>query len=135
MSLKSKEIRRFVILPFNVTEDGQIISIDKKLPAHLLRCKGILPTVKNCIDLVNDIPHLGEISLLLNSGQLHPFHHMLGYKRKALSKKNSFVEINEKLIPNNTVNGFYRDLGNSRDTKGNFIPYSLNIYLDCLASE
>jgi hypothetical protein len=135
MCPKSKEIRRFVILPVDVTEDGQIIHLDRKLPAHLLRCKGIMLSVKNCIDPVNDIPHLGEVSVLLNSWQLHPFHHMAGFKREALSKKNSFVEINEKLIPNFTVNGFYRDLGKSKDHEGKFIPYSLNIYLDCLASE
>lgn len=134
MTPRSKEIRRFVILPIDVTEDGQIIRIDRKLPAHLLRCKGIMLSVKNCIS-TNDIPHLGEVSLLLNSGQVHPFHHMTGFKREALSKKNSFVEINEKLMPNLTVNGFYRDLGNSKDQEGKFIPYSLNIYLHCLASE
>jgi hypothetical protein len=134
MTLKSKEIRRFVILPVDVTEDGQIIHLDRKLPAHLLRCKGIILSVKNCI-CTNDIPHLGEVSVLLNSWQLHPFHHMVGFKREPLSKKNSFVEINEKLIPNFTVNGFYRDLEQSKDHEGKFIPYSLNIYFDCLASE
>lgn len=134
MTLKSKEIRRLVILPIDVTEDGQIIRLDRKLPAHLLRCKGIMLSVKNCIS-TKDIPHLGEVSVLLNSWQVHPFHHIAGFRRKALSMKNSFVEINEELIPNFTVNGFYRDLGKSVDEKKNFIPYSLNIYLDCLASE
>jgi hypothetical protein len=132
---RDKEIRRFIILPVDVTEDRQIIHIDRKLPAHLFRCKGFLLSVKNCINTLSDIPHLGEISLLLNSGQVHPFHHMADYKRKVLSRKNSFVEIDEELIPNLMVNGFYRDLGNARDHNGNFIPYSLNIYLDCLATE
>jgi hypothetical protein len=135
MSPKSKEIRRFKIIPVDVIEDGQIINLDYKLPAHLVSCKGIILSIKNCISNTNDIPHLGEVSLLLNSGQVHPFHQMVGFKRESLSKKNSFVEIDEKLIPNYTVNGFYRDLGNSLDHEGKFIPYSLNIYLDCLASE
>jgi len=135
MSPKSKKIRRFFILPVEVTEDGQIIRLDRKLPAHLLSCRGIMVSVMNCIHPVNDIPHLGEVSLSLNSGQIHPFHNMAGFRREALSKKNSFVEIDEKLIPNLTVTGYYRDLGNSKDEQKNFIPYSFNIYLDCLASE
>jgi hypothetical protein len=134
MTPKSKEIRRFVIIPIDVTEDGQIIHLDRKLPAHLLRCKGINLSVRTCIGNT-DIPHLGEVSVLLNSWQIHPFHHIVGFRRKVLNKKNSFVEINEKLIPNFTINGFYRDLGKSMDEKKNFIPYSLNIYFDCLASE
>jgi hypothetical protein len=132
---KNKEMRRFVVLAVNVTESGQIIHIDRKIPAHLFRCKGILLSVKNCINTVHDIPHLGEVSLLLNSGQIHPFHHMVSFKREALNRNSYFVEISEKLVPNLTVNGFYRDSGKAFNTSGTFVPYCLNIYLDCLATE
>lgn len=133
MATQNKEIRRFMILPVDVTESGQIIHIDRKIPAHHYRCRGILLSVKNCIDPVHDIPHLGEVSLLFNTWQVHPFHHMAGFKRKVLGRKKIFTEIDEELLPNLRVNGYYRDCGNAHDAEGNFIPYSLNIYLDCLA--
>lgn len=135
MATRSKKISRFVILPVDVTESGQIINIDRKIPAHLFRCRGIMVSVKNCVNATGDIPHLGEISLLFNSWQIHPFHHMVGFKREVLSRRNNFTEIDEQLLPNFTVNGFYRDSGKLQDSKGNFIPYSLNIYLDCLSNE
>jgi len=131
--MKSKEARRFVILPVDVTPAGQIISIDRELPAHLTVCKGINATVKGFLQTEKDIQHIGEISLLFNSGQVHPLHHTVGYSLEPLRKKNGFFEIKESLVPNYHINGFYEDAGTSRDAKGNFLPYSVNIYLDCKA--
>ncbi|MBI5539800.1 MAG: hypothetical protein HY951_07060 [Bacteroidia bacterium] len=131
--MESKESRRFVILPVDVTKAGQIISLDRELPAHLMVCKGINATVKGFLNTGKDIQHMGEISILFNSGQLHPFHQTVGYSIEPLRKKNNFFELKEPLVPNYRITGFYEDAGNSRDIKGNFLPYSVNIYLDCKA--
>lgn len=131
--MANKESRRFVILPVDVTKAGQIISFDRELPAHLMVCKGINATVKGFLNTGKDIQHMGEISILFNSGQLHPFHHTVGYSIEPLRKKNNFFELKEPLVPNYRISGFYEDAGNSRDIKGNFLPYSVYIYLDCKA--
>lgn len=131
--MESMESRRFVILPVDVTKAGQIILLDRELPAHLTVCKGINVTVKGFLNTGKDIQHIGEISILFNSGEVHPFHHTVGYSLEPLRKKNNFFELKEPLVPNYHINGFYEDAGTSRDVKGNFLPYSVNIYLDCKA--
>lgn len=132
--METKEARRFVLLPVEVSEARQIILLDRKLPAHLTKCKGIQATVKGYLNTGRDIQHMGEISILLNSGQVHPLHHTVGYSLEPLKKRNSFMQISEPLVPNYRISGFYEDAGNSRDNRGNFLPYILNIYLDCKAN-
>ena len=129
---KNKYKRRFVILPVDMMSPFQIINISRKLPAHLIKCKGIAVTVKNKLSQFNDIIQLGEFSLSFNSGQVHPLHLFAGYQKDVLSNKNSFLEINEELIPNYYVTGFYRDFGKTITGDSTYIPYTLNIYLDCL---
>ena len=131
--MEAKEVRRFVILPVDVNQSGQIIQIDRKIPDHLIVCKGILANVKGFLNIGKEIQHMGEISLMLNSGQIHPLHHTVGYFPKPLYKKIPFFKIKEELVPNYRIRGFYEDAGNSRDISGNFLPYTLNIYLDCKA--
>lgn len=132
--MEAREARRFVILPVTVSQAGQIIPLDRKLPAHLTHCTGIQATVKGYLNTGSDIQHMGEISILLNSGQVHPLHHTVGYSLQPLKKKNGFMQITETLVPNYRISGFYEDAGTSRDVKGNFLPYTVNIYLDCKAT-
>ena len=132
--MELKEIRRFVILPVEVSKPGQIILLDRKLPAHLTVCRGIDITVKGFLKTDKDIQHIGEISLQFNSGEVHPFHYVVSYSKDPLRKKNKFLHLKEPLVPNYQVTGFYEDAGTSRDVKGNFIPYLVNIYLDCKAT-
>ncbi len=131
--MESRESRRFVILPVDVTKAGQIIPLDRELPAHLTVCNGITATVKGFLNTGKDIQHMGEISILFNSGEVHPFHHTVGYSLEPLRKKNRFFELKEEFVPGYRVSGFYEDAGTSLDVKGNFLPYSVNIYLDCKA--
>jgi hypothetical protein len=131
--METKEGRRYAIIPVDITYAGQLVKLDRTLPAHLTVCKGLLATVKGFLKTEKYIQHMGEISLLFNSGQVHPFHHTVGFSLKPLMKKNSFVEVTEPLVPNYKITGFYQDAGTSRDIKGNFLPYSVNIYLDCKA--
>jgi hypothetical protein len=132
--MKNKEVRRYVILPVEVRRPGQIILLDRKLPAHLTLCKGIHATVKEYLETGKDIQHFGEISILFNSGQVHPLHHTVGYSLYPLRKRNPFMQISEPLVPNYRISGFYEDAGRSHDRLGNFLPYTLNIYLDCKAT-
>ena len=132
--MDTKVKRLFAIIPVDITYAGQLVKIDRKLPAHFTVCKGLLATIKGYLKTEKYIQHMGEISLLFNSGQVHPFHHTVGFSLKPLLKRNTFVEVKEPLIPNYQVTGFYQDAGNSRDIKGNFLPYSVNIYLDCKAN-
>jgi hypothetical protein len=130
---EAKERTRYAILPVDVTSAGQIIRLDRKLPAHLTICKGIHVTVKNFLNTPSNVQHIGEISLLFNSGQVHPFHHIVGYNKNVLGQKNRFLPLTEELIPNSRIRGFYLDSGNSLDSGGHFLPYTVNIYLYCKA--
>lgn len=128
---ESRKIRVYAILPVEVTNARQVIKLDRKLAAHLMICKGIHATVKGFLNTPSNIQHMGEISLLFNSLQVHPFHHTVGYNKAVLSQKNLFFPLNKELVPNSRIQGFYSDAGNSRDALGNFLPYTVNIYLHC----
>lgn len=130
---EDKERTRYVILPVDVSSAGQVVRLDRSLPAHLTICKGIHATVKTFLNTPSDITHIGEVSLLFNSGQVHPFHHTVGYDKTPLGQKNRFFPLSEELLPNYRIRGFYQDAGNSRDAFGNFLPYTMNIYLLCKA--
>jgi hypothetical protein len=131
--MAAKEARRYFILPVEVSKAGQIIPIDRKLPSHFIHCKGIHATVKGFIDTPTDIQHLGEISILLNSGQVHPLHYTVGYSREPLRKSNPYMEAGEELVPNYRISGFYEDTRIPDGTVGHFMPYTVNIYFDCKA--
>lgn len=130
---EAKEKTRYTILPVDVTSAGQVIRLDRKLSAHLTDCKGIFVTVKTFLNTPGNLTHIGEISLLFNSGQVHPYHHTVGYSKSPLGQKNRFLPLGEELIPNSRIRGFYHDAATSRDSLGNFLPYTLNIYLHCKA--
>lgn len=125
--------KRFIIIPVKVNSPGQVIQIDKKIPANLLRCNGIFVTVKGFLNTAGEIQRMGEVSLLFNSGKTHPYHHTVGYKKTALDTRKLFSELSEDLIPNYRVRGFYSDYGTSHNNIGVFLPYSVNIYLECKA--
>ena len=134
MNLKNKSVKRYFIIPVDVSNSGQIVSIDKKIPRHLKHCTGIRFSVKTFLDVAQDIPQLGEISLLLNSGQVHPIHHFTSYSKEILDKGKKDISISEPLTTNQIITGYYRDLKAAVDIRGVFQPYILNIYLICKAT-
>lgn len=126
-----KEVRRWVIIKLDITSSNQIIRIANKLPSHIKTCKGIMVSICDYLNVSSDINQIGELSLMLNSGQTHPYHFMTTYSKNPVNKCNKTLEINETLIPNQTIAGFYKDLGMAKNSAGYFLPYSINIYLDC----
>lgn len=133
--METKEVHRYVLFPLEVKQSGQIIQLDLKLPAHITECKGILATVKGYLNVPKDIPRIGEISISLNSGQVHPLHYTVGYSREPLHKKEPFLTIEEPIVPNLRISGYYEDRGTSLDALGAFQPYQLNLYFDCKATD
>ena len=129
--MEAKEARRYFILVLDVSQEGQVILLDRKLPSHFFHCSGIFATVKGFLDTGKDISQIGEVSILFNSGQVHPFHHFVGYSQIPLQKKILFMEVSEPLVPNYRISGFYADARASFDRNGIFLPYTLNIYFDC----
>ena len=130
---KNNLVRRFFILPVVVEVALQIVKIDIKLPAHMKICKGIHVSVRDCLCNPKDTPQIGELSLSFNSAQVHPIHCMVDFKKKALNNKNSFIEIEEELIPNYSITGYYRDFGKILFITPYPSPYYMKIYFDCLA--
>ena len=118
-----------------VTEAGQIIRITKKLPSHVKHCTGLFATIKGFHNTFDEVLHAGELSLSLNSGQDHPLHFRVGYSRIPLMPKNTFLEAKNDIIANQLVSGYYRDLGTMRSNTYTFLPYTLNIYLECRTEE
>ncbi|MFH0895401.1 MAG: hypothetical protein V2A54_13275 [Bacteroidota bacterium] len=131
---RGNKIRRIVFSAI-VTEAGQIIKINKKLPSYIKRCTGMYVTIKGYYNTFNEVLHAGELSLLLNAGQVHPLHFRVGYSRIPLMPKNTFLEADENLIANQPVSGYYRDMGTMRSITDAFLPYTLNIYLECRITE
>ena len=129
------EVRKFVILPIHISYANQIVVFEKSLSANIVSCTGILASVNGHLETGQDVQHIGEISLLLNSGQVHPLHHTAGLYSMPLMKCNHFMEIQETIFPGAKITGFYFDEGTAIDEKGIFIPYQLNIYLKCKAKK
>lgn len=127
------DFRRYFILPVKVTRKGQIVSIDQSVPAHINGCVGILATVKDFLETGHEIQHVGEFSLMLNSAEVHPIHYSVGYSNLPLKKDNHFLPVEEQINPGTRISGFYHDAGTATDDKGSFLPYTVNIYLDCKA--
>jgi hypothetical protein len=129
------EIRRYFILPIIVRKAGQVIPIDQNIPAHIISCRGILATVKGFLQTGHEIQHIGEISIQINSGEVHPMHHSVGYADKPLLKCNHFMQIEEQITPDMRISGYYQDAATAKDDKGIFLPYQVNVYLDCKAKK
>lgn len=127
------DFRRYFILPVRVTKKGQIISIDQPLPSHITRCLGILATVKDFLAIDHEIQHIGEFSLMINSAEVHLVHFVVGYSNLPIKKDNDFLPVQEQINPGTRISGFYLDAGTATDDKGTFLPYTVNIYLNCKA--
>lgn len=126
-------VRRFVILSIKISRAHQIVALDKSLSANIVSCTGIHADVKGHLQTGRDIQHIGDVSILFNSGRVHPLHHSVGYHDKPLQKCNRFMQVKERIFPGAKIYGFYLDEGTAIDEKGIFIPYQLNIYLKCKA--
>ena len=129
------EALKYVIVPIRIRNAHQIVVFEESLSANIVSCSGILASVKGHLEIGHDVQHIGEISLLLNSGQVHPLHHSAGLYSMPLMKCNHFMEIQETIFPGAKITGFYFDEGTAIDEKGIFIPYQLNIYLKCKAKK
>lgn len=120
------------IIQFDVTEANDIVQIEGKLPAHLTKCKGIYFSIKNYLDTaISEIPEAGEISLRFNSRKTHPVHDTIGYSKVPTGKRPVFKKLSQKLLPNQSITGFYLDYGKTNDRYGQFKPYTVNIYFEC----
>jgi len=128
-------VRRFVILPIKISRAHQIVAIDTSISANIISCSGILADVKGHLQTGRDIQHIGEVSILFNSGRVHPLHHSVGYHDKPLQKCDRFMQIQERIFTGSKVCGFYQDAGTATDEKGIFLPYQVNIYLECKAKK
>lgn len=129
------EVLKYVIVPIHITNENQIVVFEKRLSANIVSCSGILASVKGHLKTGHDVQHIGEISLLLNTGQVHPLHHFAGFYNFPLKKCNRFMQIKERISQGAKISGFYMDAGTAIDEKGVFIPYQLNIYLKCKAKK
>jgi hypothetical protein len=128
-------IRRYFILSISITKTGQTVLIDRAVPLHLVSCNGIHASVNGFLPTENEIQHIGEFSLILSSGSVHPIHYSVGYSKQPLMKNNRFMPIDEPIAPGSHISGFYQDAGTAKDDKGIFLPYRVNIYLDCKAQK
>ena len=127
------EAIKYVIVPIRIRNAHQIVVFEESLSANIVSCSGILASVKGHLETGHDVQHIGELSILLNSGQVHPLHHFAGFYSFPLKKCNRFMQVKERIFPGAKIYGFYMDEGTAIDEKGIFIPYQLNIYLKCKA--
>ena len=129
----------WVVIQTEVTTQGQIIEIDRKLPLHLKRCEGIFLSVVDYMETANTlINHVGHLkSLSLNSRKFVPFTQHVGYdKAKAVSKARRLeFDVLDILDDNSQLYSLYEDAGTALDGDGAFIPYKFNIYLKCLKND
>jgi|GEM_PF-6522874 len=128
-------IRRYFILTITITKKGQTVLIDRVVPSHIVCCKGIHASVIGFLATEHEIQHVGEFSLILSSGSVHPIHYSVGYSKQPLMKNNRFMPIHEEIASGSHISGFYQDAGTAKDGNGIFLPYRVNIYLDCKAQK
>lgn len=124
---------RWIILQTPITHNMQVVHLDEKIPAHCKELIGIKFSIRNFIDTNSDfIPHFGEASILINSSKIHLGNFNVCYFKSPLKKQNQFT-VQEKLLINTLLSGYYKDLGYSlKQGSRQFIPYSVSIYLHCI---
>lgn len=136
METAAKITPSWKIIQFDVKEPNDIIRIDGKLPSHLNKCTGIYFSVKNYLNTdIEKLSEIGEISLQFNARKIHPVHDTIGYSKIPTVKRPEFKKLAAKLLPNQPITGFYLDCGKTLDMAGKFIPYTVNIYFECLSQK
>jgi hypothetical protein len=113
--------RKWVIIPVKVLA-GKITPIDFKIPANVVSCDGVILSVLQPISS-GDFRRIGELSMTINTRQVHPMQMVLDYYSKATSHKTQPLPLDEPLHEGSIIGGFYRDFSGKN--------YTLNIYLAC----
>ena len=126
--MDSKNVK-WGIIKIEVEQANQIVPIDFKLANNIKYCNGIYISVKELLDTEeNYISQIGELSLSFNTKQIHPLHFTAEYN-KDLSDKKESLKLDSEMKANKNITGFYIDYSTSLNNKGDFLPYSLSIYL------
>jgi hypothetical protein len=101
--------------------------ISFKLPANVNRCNGFMFS-GSVAGNANKNYMLGNVSLFFNNRQSHPLHHTIHSKPlTALTRKYETLKLDECILKDSVIQGYYVDLGSAVS-----YPYNVRIYLDCI---
>lgn len=108
--ISSNERVRWIILPVTFTENGQIKRFEKKLPSNIIRCIGVLVSLKNADN--TNYNSYAELSLSINNNEDHILNMILSGKTNAnFTGKHEPFSVNEKIENGKLVSGYIKDLG------------------------
>ena len=125
---------RYNIIQLEVTESGQVVEINHRLPSNYKRCIGYVARHVKGIASELDIPEIGLVAIEFNSRKQLFFNDLVGYEAQ-VEQLPQFQELNIPLESGQLVTGFYLDTKKSTDPlmdlKEWFRPYRIAIYLKC----
>ena len=125
---------RYNIIQLEVTESGQVVEINHRLPSNYKRCIGYVARHVKGITSELDIPEIGLVAIEFNSRKQLFFNDLVGYEAQ-VEQLPQFQELNIPLESGQLVTGFYLDTQKSPDPlidlKEWFRPYRIAIYLKC----
>jgi hypothetical protein len=123
------KVNKRMVFAYPVTYEGQVITICEKLPVYVNTLIGADFSVAGLFNLnENDVPQMGEISLELNHRQIHPLNRHIGYSKELSDSPVKYLPLNEPMLRDNVMTGFYRDLS-TKGVKREFSPYTVRVYL------
>jgi hypothetical protein len=118
-----------------VVDHGSLVPLDFRLPGDVEMCLGVQACVVGRFPTSGDqLSELGEFSLQLGGGQIHPLNQVVGYTHRSVLREEhlhrpDFLPMEVHLSPPMVVTGYYRDSGRlpSFTDDGRFHPYGFRL--------
>ena len=119
------------IIEFDVDTSGQVITIDRRIPLHLIRCKGIIASVSGFPQTNLNQLLAGSIdSVCFNEKMDNPFSYPVWYNRTYPFFRMPVGDVLNTHVSNNSrVFIKYTDAGTMKDNNGSFIPYKIQLVI------
>ena len=118
-----------------VEDNGSLVPLDFRLPGDVEMCLGVQACVVGRFPTSGEqLPELGEFSLQLGGGQIHPLNQVVGYTHRSVLREEhlhrpDFLPLEARLEPPLVVTGYYRDSGRlpAFTSDGRFHPYGFRL--------
>ena len=119
------------ILELNITEENQIIQIDESLSQTI---EQLVSVAIHCVPsetLSQNIHDVGELSLSINSAADHLLNMDTYYTPLLHDDSAPRLILMRTLTKARQIKGYYRDHARMRNSRNEFVPYTLKIMFDC----
>lgn len=121
------ERSKYLIIPIEKIQSGEIRKISFKIPVNVKACKGFMFS-GNVAGQMNNNYVLGNISLLFNNRKSHPLHYTI-HSKPLPDKKWKLFKLKECIEESSFIQGYYMDIGIATS-----YPYTVRVYLDCITT-